>query len=282
MSIERAIDTHVHLINPDRLEYPWMDEAPSLRKTFAIDEFQDATNGLPISEMVFMEVSAAIHLNFEEIEWIESLYTAEPRLKGIIARAAFHGDDREAQLDRMGARKSVVAIRDIIQWEQRGYSNADAYIAGVNSCAKNNLAVDLCIFNEQFDDIIGLARACPNARLILDHLGKPSIKDGIRSPWAEQMKTLSECENVFCKISGLMTEAALKAWSPSDFDFYLNHALESFGIDRLVYGGDWPVCTLSGSYKEWFDICDKFSSSWSDDERDKFYFRNARKFYFQT
>ena len=174
MRIERVVDTHVHLINPQRLNYPWMVEAPSLNQYFAIAEYHEATAGLPITDMIFMEVTAAIDLNFAEVEWVESLFAEEPRL-------------------------------------------------------------------------------------ILDHLGKPDIKNREKNPWAEKMKALADCRNVHCKISGLMTEAALNEWSAEDYDFYLNHALDCFGVDRLIYGGDWPVCTLSGTYRDWFALCETFT-----------------------
>ncbi|MCJ8330377.1 MAG: amidohydrolase family protein [Lentisphaeria bacterium] len=282
MSIERVVDTHVHLINPQELIYPWMEEAPSLNKYFGIEEFNQATDGLPITEMIFMEVTAQIDLNFKEVEWVESLFANEPRLKGIIARAAFGQENVEEELQRFGERDSVLAIRDIIQWEERGYANTDSYIAGVKSCTKNGLAVDLCIYNEQFEDIIDLAKACPDARLILDHFGKPDVKNQQRSPWIDNMKKLADNKNVYCKISGLLTEAELNAWAIEDFDYYLSSALDIFGIDRLVYGGDWPVSTLSGTYKDWFGICENFSSSLSDSEKDKLFYSNARDFYFPS
>ncbi|MBA3708038.1 MAG: amidohydrolase family protein [Planctomycetes bacterium] len=280
MPIRRIVDSHVHLIDTTRMSYPWMDQAPEFRRPFTPAHYREATVGLPITDLVFMEVTAAWEHCVDEIDWVESLRADEPRLGAMVARAPLSDARRREQiLGELRTRPRVTGIRDIIQSEPRGYCCSPGYIAGVQLAARLGFAIELCVFHPQLPDVIELVRSCPEARFMLDHCGKPGIRDGLLEPWRTHIRELAGMGNVSCKISALLTEADLKQWRREDFTPYTDHVLACFGPKRVLYGGDWPILTLAGTYRDWFAVTGHITSGWSESDLDAFYYANAREFY---
>jgi L-fuconolactonase len=128
-------------------------------------------------------------------------------------------------------------------------------------------------------DVLQLVRACPDTRFVLDHCGKPAIREGLLEPWRSDIARLAKCANVWCKLSGLVTEAAHVGWREADLIPYASHVVEQFGTERVMYGSDWPVLTLAAGYADWFQFTARFTETWSDGERRGFYRDNARRAY---
>lgn len=276
----RILDSHVHFIAPDRFAYPWMEQAPSLRRPALPQHYRQATATAPVTGLVFVEVSAAIAHGVDEAAWVAGLRTEEPRLAAIVARAPLTDPiAREAILDRLAAIPLVRGVRDIIQWEQPGYCVQPSYRDGARSLARRGLVCELCIFHPQLADVLTLVRACPEVRFVLDHCGKPGIKAGLREPWQSQLRELAACPNVVCKISALLTEADHAAWTATQILPYIDHAIACFGPQRILYGGDWPVCTLAGTWLDWYALTRRVTAGWSADDLDAFYHGNAARTY---
>jgi L-fuconolactonase len=152
-------------------------------------------------------------------------------------------------------------------------------IAATKLLPKYNLSFDLCIFHHQLKNTIAYVRACPDVFFIMDHIAKPGIKAGLVEPWEADMRELASLPNVVCKLSGVTTEADHDHWTPAQLKPYIDHVIDVFGFDRLMYGGDWPVSELAGPYTAWLDVLDNITASCSDSERRKLFRENAQKFY---
>ncbi len=279
MTPRRIVDSHVHFLDPSRLSYPWLKDAPALERRFGPELYRVATDGLPITDIVFVEVCPTMTQALDEVDWVLGLQASEPRLKRLVARAPLTDRERRrSMLEALRERPAVVGIRDLIQSEPRGYCSQPAYVEGVKLASELGFHLELCIFHPQLPDVLELVRACPEARFVLNHCGKPGIAAGEREPWATQMRELASFSNVSCKVSALLTEAAPK-WRAEDFLPYTDHVLECFTAERVMYGGDWPVVTLAGSYADWFEVTRQATRGLSEDALDRFYYANAAALY---
>ena len=145
-----------------------------------------------------------------------------------------------------------------------------------------NFTYDILIYPKQLRAAIGLVQRFPEQHFALDHIAKPFIKAGSRSPWAEEIGELAAAPNVWCKVSGMITEADHKAWKPADFKPYLDVVFEVFEPGRLMFGSDWPVCLLAGNYEQVFDLVAEYSRQFSSDQRELLFGGNCARFYLST
>jgi len=199
---------------------------------------------------------------------------------GIVAFASLTApSDLHRVLDALAARSKVKGIRHNIQGEAPGFCTQAAFVEGVRTVGARGLTFDLCATHDQLSEVLQLVRACPDTRFVLDHCGKPAIRDGLLDPWRSDIACLAECANVWCKVSGLVTEASRVAWRQTDLVPYALHVVECFGVDRVMYGSDWPVLTLAASYTDWFRFTEHLTAKWSDAERRRFYGDTARSVY---
>jgi L-fuconolactonase len=155
----------------------------------------------------------------------------------------------------------------------------DKFISGIKQLADFNYTYDILIYPHQLKDAIYLVKNCPNNRFVLDHIAKPNIKESKISQWSNYIQKLSEMPNVYCKVSGLVTEANWQNWQKEDFFIYLDTIFNCFGVDRILYGSDWPVCLVAASYESQFEIYTSYFDKLSGAEKDKIFGKNAVKFY---
>ncbi|SHG70939.1 L-fuconolactonase [Kaistia soli DSM 19436] len=275
------VDTHVHLWDPARLRYAWLDGDETLDRRHELPEFHAATEGLPLEAMVFLQCDADPSQYLDEATWIASLAKQEPRLKGMVTFAPVErGAAVRENLERLAEIDLLRGVRRLIQSEpDPEFCLRSDFIEGVRLLESFNLSFDICITHRQMKSAIAFARQVPNVPLILDHIGKPGIRDGLMSPWAEDMRELARLPNVMCKISGVVTEADHKAWTEDELKRYVAVAIEAFGFDRIMFGGDWPVSTLALTYRRWVEIADAALSGTSAEEQRKFWHDNAVAFY---
>ena len=154
-------------------------------------------------------------------------------------------------MEKLAEDTLVKGIRRLIQGENVDFCIQPNFINGVKTLARYGLSFDICIFHPQLANAIRLVEQCPNIQFILDHIGKPDIKNQLFEPWKQEIKTLADFPNVYCKISGLVTEADHENWTAADLQPYIEHVIECFGFDRVIYGSDWPVSTLASDYPRW-------------------------------
>ncbi len=279
--MSQRIDSHVHLWDPARLRYPWLKDVPPLNRAFLPEHFREASAAAGLGKWVFVEAGRDPAQNVEEARWVSGLAKEEPRLAGIVAHAAVErGEGAVPELADLAALPLVRGVRRLLQDEpDPEFCLRPDFVAGVRAVARHGFTFDLCIRHPQLAAVTELARRCPEVTFILDHLGKPAIREGLFQPWAEDLGRLATLPNVWCKLSGLTTEADPLRWTPSDLRPYLDHAAQCFGPDRVMYGGDWPVSTLATSYPRWVGVMEDWMASASESERRRVFRENAVKCY---
>jgi L-fuconolactonase len=275
------VDTHLHLWDLGRLRYPWLASVPLLNRNHLIDDYRRACGPVQVAKMVFVQCECDPLQSQDEADWVTAVAQDDPRIRGIVAQAPLErGDAVEPALVRLAANPLVKGVRRLIQSEaDDAFCLRPDFVRGVQRLERHGLSFDLCIFHRQLANTIALARQCPDVRFILDHIGKPDIKAGRLDPWRAELRALAELPNVWCKLSGLVTEADFAKWTPADLRPYLGHVVECFGVDRVMYGGDWPVSTQACDYPRWVATLDEALRGCTPDELHRVYVRNAEQFY---
>lgn len=201
-------------------------------------------------------------------------------IKGVVGWVDLQAENIEQRLEALIPYEKLKGFRHILQGEaDRALMLNSAFQRGINALTRYGYTYDLLILPDQLVYIRELVAAHPNQAFIVDHLAKPAIKAAQLSEWAKDMKSLSQHENVYCKVSGMVTEADLQHWKREDFRPYLDVLFEAFGTERLIFGSDWPVCLLAASYAEVFGIMDNYLKAFSKDEQAQFWGLNALDFY---
>ena len=274
------IDAHVHLYDPEAIAFPWMAGEPRLNSRHGLDEFSEASRGVAVDGLVFVEVDAGPGLHLEEARWVERHGQADPRLAGIVACMPLEqGAGIEVDLEQFAALPHARGVRRLIQDRPPGWALQPGFVEGVRKLAQFGLPFDLCIRHAQFDEALELVRRCPEVRFVLDHIGKPGIRDNILEPWRTQLRRMAGEPNVWCKISGVVTEADHRTWRFDQVAPYVAHALDCFGFDRAMFGGDWPVSTLATDYGRWVDVVDRVTVGATAAELTALYRDTATAFY---
>jgi L-fuconolactonase len=184
------------------------------------------------------------------------------------------------QLAEFAGHPKFVGVRHVVQDEpDDDFMVRPEFLRGVSALQRFDLAYDILIYPKQLPAAIELVRKFPEQRFVLDHLAKPFIREHTLSPWSEQIADLSAGENVWCKVSGMVTEAKRDFWKREDFRPYLDVVCESFGVDRLMFGSDWPVCLLAASYEQVYDIMRHYLHGRSEQTRGKLFGGNCARFY---
>lgn len=275
------IDTHLHLWDPGKLTYPWLNDLPKLNRPHLLPEYDEACGSLQVEAMVFMQAEADFSQAIDEVKWVNGLAREHSRIKGIIPWAPLEkGEGSRAFLEELKQYPLIKGVRRIIQYEaDPEFCLQPGFIKGIRILADYNYSFDICISRIQMTHAIKMVSQCPDIPFILDHIGKPAIKTHGLEPWSTELKTLSVFPNVFCKISGLITEADHEKWTKADLKPYMDHVIDCFGFDRVVYGGDWPVVTLAGQLTQWVDALDWVLQGCSRSELQKLFHDNALRIY---
>ncbi len=272
------IDTHMHLWDPNALSYPWLAEVPTLNRPYLLDDYRAACGGHDVEQMVFVQCETPQYL--EEARWVAQLAEDEPRIAGIVARAPLEEDAAGVALEQLAQLPLVRGIRRMIQSEpDPAFCLQPNFIRGVKLLSNFDFTFDICISHSQLAGVIDMVRLCPEVTFILDHIAKPDIKNQVFDPWKAQIRELASLPNVWCKISGLVVEADHKAWTADDLKPYIDHVVACFGIDRIMFGGDWPVVVLASPLHRWIDTLKAHVADWSPADREKLFRENARRFY---
>ncbi len=275
------VDTHLHIWDLGRLRYPWLASVPKLNRNHLIEDYRRACGPVQVAKMVFVQCECDPALSQQEAEWVAEVARTEPRLRGIVAQAPLEkGDAVGDALAKLAAIPLVKGVRRLIQSEaDDAFCVQPDFVRGVQALHAHGLSFDLCIFHRQLANAIKLVRQCPDVSFVLDHIGKPDIKAGKLDPWRAELRELSKLENVWCKVSGLVTEADHAKWQPADLKPYIDHVIECFGFDRVMFGGDWPVSTQASDYPRWVVTLDEALRGCSADDLQRLYVRNAEDFY---
>ena len=275
------VDAHLHLWDPNHFQMLWLSGNDLLDKPYGLTEFREHTRGVDIAAMVYLQVEVAPAYGLLEAQWVADLATQDPRLQGIVAWAPCeYGEQSRAYLAALVQVSPLVkGVRRLLQSEPVGFATQPRFIRGVQILPEYGLSFDLCINDSQLRDTIQLVRQCPNVSFILDHIGKPRIKERVLDPWRAEIRELATYPNVICKVSGVVTEADHQRWTVDDLAPYVEHVLTTFGEDRVVFGGDWPVAFQASPYPRWVETLEQLTAHLSPAAKQKLWADNARRFY---
>ncbi|MBA2396592.1 MAG: amidohydrolase family protein [Ktedonobacteraceae bacterium] len=276
------IDTHMHLWNPEHLRMSWLDGDAILNQPYGVDVYAEQTMGLPIEAMVFVECAVEPHYALLEAQWAVACAQTDARIQGIVAACPVEFGLRARTyieaLVRLGT--LIKGVRRNIQDEKDpNFCLQSDFIRGVQLLADYSLSFDLCIRHQQLSAVTALVQQCPDTQFILDHLGKPNVKEHLLDPWRDQLRELAAFPNVACKVSGLVTEADITAWNIDDLAPYVMHVLEVFGEDRVTFGGDWPVILHASSYRRWLETLQTLTAMLTEEAKKKIWYENAYRIY---
>jgi L-fuconolactonase len=281
------IDTHLHIWDMQRLNYSAFNGHPIFGKTYHIEDYQRDSEALDIEAMVFLECYADFDETggqyLEEIEFVEDSAKRDSRIKGIVPMAPLEWGARvEPMLEKMQARHPAVkGIRRIMEFDDdpRALTLSKDFIDGVNLLEKYDWHFEINVNYTQMDIIREFVEHIPNVRMILDHCGKPGIKQGAIDQYREDIRVLAEHPNLCIKLSDLPACADLEHWADDDLKPYIDATFEIFGFDRTVFAGDWPICLQATSLERWVDTLDVALTGVPDADVRKFYRENANQFY---
>jgi L-fuconolactonase len=275
------IDSHVHLYDIDRLRYPWLSGVPQLNRTYLLADFDAARGRVQVDQIVFAEVDVAPGQNIEEAAFVQELADADKRLAGMVAHAPVEkGAAVEDDLAALAQFHTLRGIRRLIQTApDPAICLEPDFLEGVRRVGRRNLVFDICIRHWAMAYALELVRRCPDVTFVLDHIGKPDIRHGLRQPWWSQIAELARMPNVVVKLSGVITEADHAHWTPEQVMPYAARVIECFGFERVMYGSDWTVAELTHRYPTWVEILDQVVAGASEAERRALYRGTAARVY---
>jgi L-fuconolactonase len=283
------IDTHLHLWDPTRIAYSWQTGNALLNQTYLVEHYVVASRGLDVEAMVFVgchvDDAPGSGQYIKEIEFVEEEARRDPRIRAIVAKAPLErGSEVEPILEEMVARfPRLRGIRRIPEFEpdpRKFMSNPD-FVEGVHLLKKHGLHFELNVNYTQMDDALELVDRVPDVPIILDHCGKPGVKDGHIDLFRRHMKAAAAHANLVCKLSDLPVEANWMSWTEEQLRPFIDATIEAFGPTRVMYGGDWPVCLQATTLTRWTAVLDTAFSSLGLSGQDlrAIYRDNAARFY---
>ena len=273
------IDTHQHLWDTSNLSYPWLDDFDALGKRYLIDDYRRACEGINVVRSVHVEADVAPAHVVDEVKWLAQIVQTDGMIGAIVAAAPLEDANAEEILRQLTEYELVVAIRRMA-WHRpdNQFYRSPELIKGVQLLEKFNLSFDLCANHGQLPAAIDLVKATPNVRHAINHCGGPDIKGKQFQPWADHMSELASFDNVHCKVSGIVTTAS-ENWTKAELKPYIDHLVAAFGSDRLMFGSDWPVCTLAAEYQQWLEVLQWSVQDATHADKQKLFHDNAKQFY---
>jgi L-fuconolactonase len=259
-----VIDAHHHLWDLSKREYDWLADLDPIRRTYTVSDLAAVS---PATATVLVQTIPSV----EETEEFLATASSTPLIAGVVGwlnLCAPDLPDRIAELREAPGGAQLIGLRHPAQGEpDPNWLVRQDVVRGITAVAEAGLTYDILIHPPQHDAAIALADAVPGARFVLDHAGKPAIAADGYEPWAKFLTALAARPNVFCKLSGLVTEANWTEWTVDDLRPYADHVLESFGPERVMFGSDWPVCELAATYDQVYESAQAFTGSLSESER---------------
>ena len=271
------IDSHQHFWIYDPNQYPWMtDELSAIRSNHLPEHLQVEFDRLGIDGSVAVQARQSL----DESRWLLKMADESCLIKGVVGWVDLRSENVEDQLAEFAEHPKFVGVRHVVQDEpDENFMLLPEFIRGISKLKSYDLSYDILVFPKQLPAAIELVKQFPDQSFVLDHIAKPLIKDKEISTWDEHIRELAQFSNLTCKVSGMITEANWTTWKTSDFTPYLDVVFEAFGEDRLMYGSDWPVCKLAGSYRQVYDLTDNYLSQFSPLAKEKFFGGVASEFY---
>ena len=272
-----AIDAHQHFWKYDPVNYGWINEDMSvIKKDFLPNDLKPLLekNGFDGCVLVQSEQTK------EHTDFLLHLASENDFIKGVVGWIDLQAEDITEQLVKYQPFRKLKGFRHILQDEEnRKLMLKPQFKRGIEALGVFNYTYDILVFRDQVSFISELVSSFPDVAFVLDHLGKPDIRKKEIGDWEKDIRAVAQFENLYCKVSGMVTENDWKNWKQDDFKPYIDILLDTFGIERLMFGSDWPVCLLAASYDETLAVVKEYFSSFSKDEQEMFFGGNAERFY---
>lgn len=271
------IDAHQHCWRYSPSAYPWIsDGMPGLKRDYLPTDLEPLLNRTGLAGTIAVQARQ----DMQETDWLLDLADQYPFIKGVVGWVDLQAPDVREHLERYAQRPKLRGIRHIVQDEPDDrFMLRPAFLRGLGLLNEFNLTYDLLLFPRHLPVGIDVVRQFPNQHFVLDHIAKPFIKAQTVAPWEADIRQLAQFDNVCCKVSGMVTEADWQQWKLEDFRRYLDVVFDCFGPDRLMFGSDWPVCTLAASYAEVVLIVQEYVRGLSVAAQDRIFGGNAAAFY---
>ena len=260
------IDAHHHLWQYNESDYVWMTEKmQSLRRDFLAPELISEFEGAGIDGSVAVQARQSL----AETEWLLQIAHSDPLIRGVVGWVPLSDSDIGEHLDRLSHNFALRGVRHVLHDEPDDfYMLREDFNRGIDRLSEYGLTYDILIFEHHLPQTIRFVDRHPNQAFILDHIAKPRIREQILSPWKENIQELAKRPNVYCKLSGVVTEADWGSWNQDQLIPYFDTVLSAFGPNRLMFGSDWPVLTLASSYQGWTDTVRSLVAGLSRDEQE--------------
>jgi L-fuconolactonase len=271
------IDTHQHFWRYNAEEFGWIDDSTAaLRRDFLPHDLEPELAAARFDGSIAVQARQTV----DETKWLLNLAASSPCILGVVGWVDLRSPDVRLHLEEFAGNPKLLGIRHIVQSEpdDRFLLQPD-FLRGVTVLEEFDLTYDILIYPKHLPVAAEFVQRFPRQRFVLDHLAKPPIKSGDLHPWASGIGELAKSPNVFCKLSGLMTEADWKNWKPEHIAPYLDVAFDSFGPDRLMIGSDWPVCTVAASYSRAMNVIREYLSQYPSDVQNSVLGENAQRFW---
>jgi predicted TIM-barrel fold metal-dependent hydrolase len=277
-----VLDTHQHLWDLTKFRLPWIKESDKLARSYLMSDYQTATEGLNVVKAVYMEVDVAPEQQDAEADMITAVCSEgkSPTVAAVISgRPAAAGFKK--YISRFKDNRYIKGVRQVLHGAgtPAGYCLQKAFITSIGLLGEMGLSYDICMRPGELKDGAALIDACPDTRFILDHCGNADVQAKDRTQWQRDVAAIAKRQHIVCKVSGIVASAKPGAWSADDLAPIINHVLDSFGPDRVMFGGDWPVCTLAATYRQWVEALRAVIRDRKTVERRKLWHDNAVKFY---
>ncbi|NIJ45888.1 L-fuconolactonase [Wenyingzhuangia heitensis] len=272
-----VIDSHQHFWNYEPVKHEWIDdEMAVIRRDFTPEDLQKVYSENDIDGCVVVQADQTL----EETNFLIDLASKNNFIKGVVGWVDFRGDNIDDVLEHYSQFDVLKGFRHVVQGEaDHNFLLRDNFLKGISKLEKYDFVYDILVFPHQLGTVLEFVKKFPNIKFVIDHIAKPYIKDGFYDGWAVLMAEIAKHPNVYCKISGMVTEADYKTWTPEQLEPYLQLVLDSFGTDRIMFGSDWPVCLVAGNYTEIKETITNFIAKLSLPEQSAIMGENAIKFY---
>lgn len=272
------VDAHVHFWDPGVLHYPWLGGIPPLRRAFSLSDYRTATRD-KVDRIVFVEANCLPDESDAEVASVERFACADARIAAIVAFADMTDARVGDVLDAFADHPLVRGVRHNVQGHPPGFCVDPTFVAGVRDVGRRGMTFDLCITADQLQDARALVRACPSTQFVLDHGAKPRVGESAMESWIEGLTQLATHDNVCCKLSGLLTEADESHRTFEHLMPCMQRIVDAFGVDRVMFGSDWPVLTTAGDFDTWLALAESVAASWSSAERERLFSGTAAGVY---
>jgi L-fuconolactonase len=270
------VDAHQHFWNYSPETHSWIsDDMNVLKRNFLPEDFLSIVKANEIKGTIAVQADQTE----QETGFLLSLAKNSDFIKGVIGWVDLRSSLLDEKLKKYSDEKLLKGFRHVVQSEPKGFLLDPKFIAGVNNLADYNFTYDLLIYHHQLEEALQFAAQTTRVKIVVDHIAKPSIRTGEKTHWELNLAALSSFKNIHCKLSGMVTEASWKKWSYDDLEPFIDEVFEAFGADRIMYGSDWPVCLVAGSYDDQFSVVGRYISRLSESEKRNVLGENAKRFY---